>query len=342
MKKVLYLIIPVWLLFSCQPEENPQEPKEKNTQIPVKTQVIMRESHTLAGEYYGRIQGIKEVTLLAFSGGNVESISATEGDPVTLGQSLAVIDGAKARTTYELAKLNEKVARDTMNSQKKFLKSGNTSQLAADQAELAWLQAQNNLIDAEKMRESAFAESPITGTVLTRYIDPYDELSPGMPTFTLADMSRVQIKLEIPEKEIQGLKKGNLAQVETPSGIRYTGKVTRISQQVSPETLSFACVVEVDNPNRELLSGATVLVKVEGQSLPQALSVPADAVFEDQQGAYVMVEKEGFARKTPVHLVYTQGKKSILSEGPEDGSHLIIEGAHLVSDGEPVRVITEG
>ena len=124
---------------------------EKKQSVPVKTITIKPESFEEYGEYYGNVTGIKEAILLNITGGRVEEIRVKEGDSVTTGTSLGKIDSAMAQNTYDTAVLNEKITKQEYLRNKKFLATGNSSEIKVDQAHLAWLLAHKNLLNAKKL-----------------------------------------------------------------------------------------------------------------------------------------------------------------------------------------------
>ena len=84
--------------------------------------------------------------------GQVAKVFASDGDIVRAGQSLAEIDPEKASKRYQAAILNERLARETYEREQRFLNEGNSFQLKVDQAHLAWLQSQSNLLGAKEER----------------------------------------------------------------------------------------------------------------------------------------------------------------------------------------------
>jgi membrane fusion protein (multidrug efflux system) len=296
------------------------------------------------GEYYGKVAGLEEKTLLSAAGGSVEAITVKEGYTVTGGQSLGRIDSAKVRTAYEVAQLNERIAKENYARQQQFYADGNASRLAVDQAELAWLNSRSALLEAEKMLEGALCITPIGGTVISRFIDLHQELAPGSRTFTVARMDKVRIQIGIPEQEIGGVAIGNEAEVTFAMhpGRTWKGTLERVGKEVSSETLTFPADVRVDNPDRAILSGITGKVRLKRRSLKDQIAVPSQAILTSGEQTYVMIEKESRAHKVPVVPGPTDNTRTVILKGLPAGSSLIIEGNHLVTDGSEVKVKDQG
>lgn len=292
------------------------------------------------GTYYGRLSGAEEASLIAVLGGRVEAVQAREGDRVKQGQSLASINAAKADSIYELAVLNEKIARTTLENQRQFLADGNASKLSVDQSEMAWLTSKDALIDAKRALDGAHAITPIDGVVVRRFIEPHQELMSGAPTFAVSRMDRVRVKIGIPEQEIDGIQEGNPAEVSlsAQSGRVWQGRLSRLGRAVDPASLTFDAEVLVDNSDGVLLSGTTVAVRLLRRSLTNQVVVPNEALLTDGKETYVMVEDNLVAKRFPVLIGPSNRTQTVIAKGLQSGLHLIIQGNHLVTEGAQVAV----
>jgi membrane fusion protein (multidrug efflux system) len=352
MKNAIVVLIALLLGFSligCQKPSlavNGIEVSQTESHAPVAVQVLTVQPGDFVeyGEYYGQAGGWTEKTLVSLAGGSVEAIYVKEGDAVAKGQALGSIDTEKLRTTFEVAKLNERIARENHARQQQFYADGNASRLAVDQAELAWLNSKSSLLEAEKVLGGALCITPIDGIVLSRFIELHQELPPGSRTFTVARLDRIRIQIGIPEQEISGIAIGNQAEVSFAMypGRVYRGTVERISREVSAQTLTFQAEVRVDNPDRMILSGITAKVRLKRHSLSNQIAVPSAAILTSGEETYVMVEQGSRALKVPVVPGPTDDARTVILKGLAAGSHLITEGNHLVRDGSEVRVKDRG
>jgi membrane fusion protein (multidrug efflux system) len=320
--------------------------QETAVQAPVAVEVLTVQPSDFVeyGEYYGKVAALEEKTLVSAAGGTVEAIAAREGDLVAKGQSLGRVDSARIRTAYEVALLNERIARENHARQQQFLADGNASRLAVDQAELAWLNSRSALLEAEKMREGAMCITPIGGVVTSRFLELHQELPPGSRTFTVARLDQVRIGIGIPEQEIGGVAIGNEAEVSIAMvpGRSWQGTLARVSREVSAETLTFQAEVLVDNPDRAILAGITAKVRLKRHSLRNQIAVPSQAILTSGEQTYVMVEKDSRAQKVPVVPGPTDSTRTVILRGLAAGARLITEGNHLVQDGSAVKVKNQG
>jgi membrane fusion protein, multidrug efflux system len=336
-------ILGLWsllLLVGCGGGQGQEEPEEDDA-VSVRTLEVTPGTFYEVGEYYGTATGIEEARLISVSGGRVNQILAQVGDQVEAGQPLARIDADKAQSQYETAILQERIAREDLDRQRRFLEMGNTPQVAVDQAELAWRQARTNVLEARRVLDGALAISPVDGEVVAKHIDLYDELAPGQPTFTVADLSRMKVVVGVPEGDIAGIDSLGAAEVRFQSfpGHVWTAEATSFSRKRSNNTLSFDVELVLDNEERILLSGLTATVRLVLRELEDRIVIPSEAVISQGRNSYVMIANSTTARRIPVTLGPSNTEQTVIAAGLAPGDEVIVEGINQVSDGTQVRTV---
>ncbi len=331
-------ILTLLLLAGCQKNETAQAPVKEQA-IRVGTITLHPTTFSETGVYYGKLGAARSVTLVAVLGGRVDAVDTAEGARVAAGQSLGRINAEKAQATRDLAQLNERIARDNFTRQKQFLADGNASQIQVDQSEAAWLSAKNTLIDAQKALDGALCSTPIAGIVTRRYIEAYQELAPGSPTFSVSDVDRMRVSFGIPEPEVGGVAVGNTAEVTVAGSANvWRGTVTRLSREVSPSTLSFDAEVTIDNPDKTLLPGGSATVTLQRRKLEGQIVVPSEAVLSSSQDTFVMVEQGGTAHKVLIVSGPSSRTQTVVLKGLTAGQNVIVQGNNLTAEGSPVQV----
>lgn len=329
------------LVSGCGGDRNAEGVGETEDGVPVRTMIVETGTFDEIGEYYGTARGIEEARLISVSGGRVNEILVEVGDQVRAGQSLARIEAGKAQSLYETAVLNEQIAREELERQRRFLEMGNTPQVAVDQAELAWRQARTNLLDARRMLDGALAISPIDGEVVAKHIDLYDELNPGQPTFTVADLSQMKVVIGVPEADIAGINALGAAEVTFQSfpGRVWSAEATSFARKRSENTLSFDVELVLENEDRVLLSGLTATVQLVLRQLEDRIVIPSEAVIAQGRNSYVMVANSTTARRIPVTLGPSNTELTVISAGLAPGDEVVVEGINQISDGSKVRPV---
>ena len=311
--------------------------------IPVRVIAASTGSFSITGEYYGRVEPSSKALLSVPAGGRVEALSAREGDRVSVGMSLGKIDARRIQEKVSLASQSELIARDTYNRQKELYEKGSVSKLLMDQSKLQWLNAQASLTDAKKLLDGALCISPLDGIVLSRYVELYDEIAPGMPSFSVGNIDTLIAKVGIPESEIGSIAEGTEVSVSFSSypGLTEKGVLTRLSRNTSDRTVTFEGVIEFPNTTGSILPGITSRITLERNTLENVITLPLEAVLNTVKGSVVMLEINNAAVEAPVILGPTDGKRVVIESGIKTGDKVILGGNHVVSAGKPVQPVLQ-
>lgn len=341
-KKIIWILLLITVFFvSCKKEVQIEEIEEINTAVPVTVLEAKLSNYYEYGEYYGRTQGVNRASIINILGGTVESVDVTEGAVVYKGSSLAKISHRSAEISLESAILNEKLSADNYNTLKKFLKSGNTTPKNVDQAMLAWLSSQSQLINAQKAYDTAYCIAPIDGVVVLRNINKDDEVKQGQNTFLIEDLSQIEIQIGIPEGDMDGVEEGNKALVtlDLYPGREWEGVLTRYSRRSSDKNLTFTATILLDNSDGTILSGTTAKVNLLRNSYEGYVILPTDAVINDSGNNYVMIYNNGKVTKRDVELGVSSVDRCVILTGVKPGEKLVQEGLHLLIDSQDVTVM---
>jgi RND family efflux transporter MFP subunit len=335
------LVAGVLLIFTGCNSEPVESAAEEKQRVPVRVQTLTPENFTDYGEYYGEVEAVNEARLVAVQGGRVNAIHVAVGDSVVEGQSLARIEADKVISQYETAVLNEEIAREAYRREQRFMDKGLTSQVAIDNAHLAWLQSRTRLLEAEKAREGALAVSPLDGIVVARHMDLYDELAPGSPTLTVADTSRMKVTVGVPESDMATIRELHSAEIRVnslPERV-WEGRPVSISRKRSERSLTFEVELLVDNPDGALLSGNTARVRLPLREMPEEIVVPSHVLQTRGAESYVMTANSTTVRRVPVTIGPSSDTHTVISTGLNAGDQIITEGINQVGEGSLVRIL---
>lgn len=146
--------------------------------------------------------------------------------------------------------------------------------LAAARADLERMRSQIDLI-RERLSDCK-PRSPMTGTVVTRYVQRGELVTPGKPLVRIANLDTVWVKFYLNPDDLGKVKLGAKAEVdaEIPETKPLMGKVTWISPKAefTPKNvqtkearadLVYAVKVTIPNPERKLKIGMPVMVRIQ-------------------------------------------------------------------------------
>jgi membrane fusion protein (multidrug efflux system) len=94
------------------------------------------------------------------------------------------------------------------------------------------------------------------------------------------------------------------------------------------------------NPDRVLLPGQFVKVRVKGYTKPSAILVPQRAVQQGPKGSVIfVVGQDDKVEMRPVQASGWQGNQWLIDEGLQAGERIIVDGMHKVAPGAPVKPV---
>lgn len=246
---------------------------------------------------YGNVD-IRELSLGFREPGRLEVMHLEEGDRVTPGRELAVLDQTPFKNSLAV---REAQVRETealhANAEKDYkrkaglVKSGSVAVSDYDdalakrdelKARLDTARAQ--LIQSETSLKDSVLNTPSAGTVLTRVREPGAIVSAGDVVYTISLDNPVWIRTYVDEPNLGRIYPGQKVMVTTDSGHLYEGRIGFISPRAefTPKTVETAELrtalvyrlrVIVNAPGQGLRQGMPVTVKVsEGRAAESASS----------------------------------------------------------------------
>lgn len=208
------------------------------------------------------------------------TVSEKERDAVTLRYEKALKEYEGAEENYKL--LMEGFRKESISAARARVAEGrallrearaNLKKIDATKSEIKAAQAQ--VRGAEAALEVAELQlsytrllAPFKGVVTSRNVEPGEVVSPGREVMTVADLSRVDLKVFVGETEIGRVRPGQKAEVRVdtfPDKV-YAGSVSYISPEAefTPKTIQtrkervklvYLVKISIPNPRLELKSG---------------------------------------------------------------------------------------
>ncbi len=251
------------------------------------------------------------------------------GDPVRAGQLL-----------YRI------YSPDLVGAQKDLLNSlriGNSRRIEAVRQRLQSLGMQPGTIDrvAESgeiiERVPIYAES--SGTVSEIMVADGAYVKPGAPILSLQDFGSVWVIARIPEGDLPLVRTGLPVSLSFPSApaANGQGEVDYIYPTIDPATRTAQLRVSLPNADGSLRPGAYADLDFE-LTRDMKLSVPAQAILRDGDGAYVVVALgDGRFAARPVVTGETSGDRTVIVSGLQDGDSVVVNGQFLLGSEANLR-----
>lgn len=281
---------------------------------------------------------LRRAVLAAEVPGAVESVRADLGQRVGAGSLLTAID---ERSLAQRVAETEALLRD---AELEFERAENLlSRRAITKAK--WISAQTALdvararlaaakLDLDKARVSA----PWGGSIAARFVEVGDYVTPGTPLFELVDASRVKVRAPARAADVPFLEVGRQVEVRLdafPNEV-FVARIERLGAQLDTASRTLDVEAEIANPDGRLKPGMLARLEVPRRELADALVVPMKAVVDLGESKAVYVVEDGRASRKPVTLGPVVGEEVVV-DGLTPGTRIIVEGLHVVSDGQRVE-----
>lgn len=307
----------------------------------------------------GRLEAYSRASIYARVSGYLKSWNFDIGARVKAGELLAEIeapdmDQQLLQVCADLANAQAaaKLSAATLARRKTLLSSNFVSLQEIDErsADLASKEAQVNAMQANVDRLQALAgykriEAPFDGIVTERNTDLGALISGGAGTgpamFVIADVDRLRVYVNVPQRYLAAIKIGAPAQIEVPEypGRSFAARVEASAQAVDAHSGTTRMQLVLDNSKGELRPGAYATVLLNLASDTQPLSIPASALIFNKSGLRVaIVDAEDRVRFKTVTIARDLGPKIEIATGLAADDIIITTPLDGIADGDQVRI----
>jgi membrane fusion protein (multidrug efflux system) len=283
---------------------------------------------------------LHRATLAAEVGGAVESVGAELGQAVGKGAVLATID---ERSLAQAVAENEAWVRQAdlqfERAQNLFERKAITKAQLLDAVTNRDV-AQARLASAKLALEKSHVRAPWSGRIAERHVEVGAYVVPGAPLFELVDASRLKVRAPARAADVPFLAVGREVSITVDAfpGEVFTARVDRLGAELDPQSRTLAVEAEIANPDGRLRPGMLARLEVPRRELADALVVPLAALVDLGGRKAVYVVEDGRASRRDVTLGPTVGEEVVI-EGLAPGTRVIVEGHHVVGEGQRVEEV---
>lgn len=205
--------------------------------------------------------------------------------------------------------------------------------------------ARGNYQGAQAQLGYSMIRSPISGVVTDRPTFAGEVAPAGTSLITVMDISTIIAKAHIPQSQAVQLKTGDSATLKL-SGLDTTipGTVTLVSPALDPNSTTVEIWIQAANPKQLLKPGATAIITIIANTVPNALVIPAVALLQTPNGkdAVMVVGADSLAHEKPVQAGIRQGNSIQITSGLSPGEQVILSQAYGLPENTKVKVESSG
>ena len=321
--------------------------------------------------YSATIRGRQDIAFYPQVSGTIFELCVNEGQTVSKGQPLFIIDQVPYKAALQTAEANVAAAKAgvataqlTYDSKKELYAKNVVSQYDLLTAENTLLTAKAQLAQAEAQRVNAannlsytVVKAPANGVVgtLPYRVGALVSASISKPLTTVSDNSDVYVYFSMTENQLLNLTRqyGSIAntlknmpdvRLVLNDGSVYdrTGRIESISGVIDTSTGSVQLRAVFPNADGLLHSGGAGSVIVPNIH-KDCVVVPQVATFELQNKVYVYKVEDGKATSSMIDVEkINNGREYIVKSGLTPGDVIVAEGVGLLREGTPIVVKGQG
>jgi membrane fusion protein, multidrug efflux system len=337
--------------------ERDQPPAAPAPAVPVVTARVRQQNEPIVLSGIGTVEALNTASIQSQVTGVLEEVDFTEGQTVKKGDILAKIDprlyeAALAQAQGQLAKdtaLHAQAESDLARYQKLGTENSIALQQVADQQFLvaqdaAAMVTDQGLIKSDQTQlDYTTLRAPFDGVTGLLQIQIGNLIQPSNTTgiVVLTQVQPISVVFILPNADIasvqEAMARGPLqATVYDQSGSKQldVGTVLAISNQAATTTGTVQVKAIFPNDKRQLWPGTFVNVDVTTSVVPNALTIPTNALQQDDKGQFVyVVGEDKRVSVRPVEVAQRRHGFALISKGLQAGETVVVQGQYRLTPG---------
>ena len=358
MKKIVMLAAVATTLASCGGGGG--RPTFGDNEFPVTT--AGTSSADMQSTYPAAIKGVQDVEIRPKAQGFLTQINVKEGQTVSAGQVLFVIDNETYQAQVRQAQAAVNAAQQQCNTAKLTYDNSKqlhekrvigdyelqTSQNSYESAQAQLAQAQAALASAKEALSYCYVKSPAAGVVGTLPFKKGALVSASNVLTTVSNISSMEAYFSVTEKEAMLISQKGLAsmpavKLQLADGSIYSqeGTISKMSGVIDATTGSVQLIASFSNPEKTLKSGATGTIIIPRVS-SNVVIIPQSCVSEVQNKKFVYtLGKDNKVKYTEIKVdPQNDGNSYVVLEGLKSGDKYVTNGITKLNDGMEIVPIT--
>lgn len=175
--------------------------------------------------------------------------------------------------------------------------------------------------------------APFQGIVVDRRATIGEVVDPSRPLFTVADVSRMWVLIDVYESDLRDIQVGQpvVVRAEGLGHESFAGRIDWVSSQLDPQTRTLQARAELDNSRGLLRAHMFAQASVSVRDGRQSLVVPAESVqWEGCCNVVFVKQSETVYIPHKVHLGTAADNVYEVLSGVEEGAEIVSQGSFLL------------
>ncbi|MCH9693586.1 MAG: efflux RND transporter periplasmic adaptor subunit [Gammaproteobacteria bacterium] len=364
-------------VIKMNPPAAPQQRSPGGPAMVVETLSVTPRDYSVALESYGIIQPRTRSMLVAQVEGQIVDLNPNlrDGGFFERGDVLVTIDSRDYSADVRIAEATLADARQTLaeadarsnQAREDWSRLGNEGdipdlvlrvpQLEAAKARV--LSAESSLQKAKLDFERTRIRAPFAGRVLAKFVDLGQVVSRNTQLAEIFATDIVEIRLPIRNRDLPFIDLPEVYRNSGESAVRggrveirselagrasWEGELVRTEGAIDEAARQLHVIAQIGDPFAPPAAGQTplkigqyVTAKLEGKTVPGALVIPNNAIY---QGTYVYIVEDGILARRDIDILWQNENEAIVSSGLAEGDQLVTTSLGQVTSG--IRVAVSG
>lgn len=277
-----------------KPSHSIAKPDQKSSQpIIVEAKPVTRQSLKQTLDVTATVKSDRSVILKSESSGRITHINFAEGDAVTKGQSLILLNADSERATLNQEKANLSLKEITLSRVSQLHNDGIISSQRRDEAKTDVTLAKAKVELAQAELNKKIIHAPFSGIMGIRAVNVGDLIESDRELVTINDNKVLRIIFDVPENIIKFISKGTFVDVEIDQQKTTALAINFIEQSVNPSTRTVSAQIVVNQTEAKddlnLIAGQYVKVSVPTETIKNAIVIPEQGLIP--RGAKTFIYK---------------------------------------------------
>ncbi len=321
-----------------------QSEEKDDKAVLVTTQVVKDTTFKHFVEVQGNVETDQNILLYPEYSGVLTRIYVKQGQKVTKGQRLALIDDGGLSSQVAQQETQMALAKTTFERQERLWDQKIGSEIQYLEAKANYEATKNATNQLRSQLSKTVITAPFTGVVDNIIADQGQVVNQGQTeVIRLVNLDNMYVRASVPENYTKTVEKGTAVNVNLASiGQTYKGIVRQVGNYINPDNRTFDVEIEIPNKDGFVKPNLIATVQLNDYSNENAITIPANILQENSKGETIVFIYEaendsiGIAKKVILEIGYTYENEIEVKSGLNPGETIIIEGAKSIRNGQRV------
>lgn len=339
--KSLFLFITLSVIAFTGCKQSNDDRDQSSVEVKVINPIINTQA-TILQNYSGTIEEDNSTALSFSTMGTIKSLYIHDGQHISKGQLIGVIDDTSFKSAYSSAKAMLVQMDDAHARMKQLHDKGSLPEIQWIDSESKLKQAESAEQIARKALDDTKLFAPCSGVISGKSVEVGQNVAPGIPIAKIVGINKLNVKISVPEQEIAKINLGQKANISVDAlqGKTFKAIVSEKNVVANKFTRSYDVKMRIESSDAKLMPGMICRVALSTAANEQnKLILPVKIVqLDEENNSFVWLDVNGKAEKRIVKVGGFLGDDIEIVSGISSDDRIICEGQQKVCNGTKLTV----